>query len=84
MDGKSDYAGQAVGVIIAESHTLAIKAAQKVKINYGKADPVMIDAREIVDKNVTNRIKQYAKIEPTENKSITYIYKLNNIYNVNF
>ncbi|KAK9512029.1 hypothetical protein O3M35_000556 [Rhynocoris fuscipes] len=65
----TDYAGQAVGVIIAESHNLAMKAAKKVKVRYSKTEPVMLNVREIVNKKVDKRISLQATIEPKEKKT---------------
>ncbi|XP_073980918.1 uncharacterized protein isoform X2 [Rhodnius prolixus] len=68
VEKDTDYAGQAVGVIVAESHALAVKAASKVKINYSNSEKVLINVREILNDNVVERIKLYETITPTEKK----------------
>lgn len=74
--GKTDYAGQAAGIIIAESFDIALEAMKKVKINYGTSHPVMFDVRQIVKDNVTSRIKEIARIEPTAKKGICYVIRM--------
>ncbi|CAH1401638.1 unnamed protein product [Nezara viridula] len=66
VDGRAKYAGEAVGVIIAESHTLAIKAAKLVKIEYTDQGKILIDMREIIDGGLQERIKEYAKLTPKD------------------
>ncbi|KAL1140403.1 hypothetical protein AAG570_000335 [Ranatra chinensis] len=81
VENKTMYAGQAVGVIVAESHSLAIKASKKVHITYGKCDSVLNDARKIINENITSRIKEYAKIEPKEKKD-NVKYKIKGMWDI--
>ncbi|XP_014254822.1 xanthine dehydrogenase-like [Cimex lectularius] len=69
VDGRADYAGQAVGVIIANTHTTAINATKKVKITYTDQKPIIMDMRQIINHNMKDRIKEYAKLTPTTQKS---------------
>ncbi|XP_073980913.1 xanthine dehydrogenase-like isoform X2 [Rhodnius prolixus] len=68
VEKDSDYAGQAVGVIVAESHALAIKAASKVKITYSNPQKVFINMRDIIDHKLEDRIKLHETLTPKEKK----------------
>ncbi|BES97399.1 2 iron, 2 sulfur cluster Hypothetical protein [Nesidiocoris tenuis] len=67
--GATDYAGQAVGVVIADTHANAIACAKKVKINYSKSGQPICDVSAVVEKQMKNRIKEFAKISPTKKKN---------------
>jgi xanthine dehydrogenase molybdopterin-binding subunit B len=41
--GRSEYAGQAIGLIVAETREIAIAAAKKVKVTYDKFGTVVTD-----------------------------------------
>lgn len=51
--GRSEYAGQAVGLIVAETRDVAIEAAKKVKVSYGNFGPVVTDI-EVAMENANN------------------------------
>uniref|UniRef100_A0A0A9YHM8 Indole-3-acetaldehyde oxidase n=1 Tax=Lygus hesperus TaxID=30085 RepID=A0A0A9YHM8_LYGHE len=69
-EGKTaDYAGQAVCVVLADSHANAIKAAEKVKISYVNERPPINDVRKIIAEGPKERIKPTHGITPTTSKS---------------
>uniref|UniRef100_A0A0K8S633 Xanthine dehydrogenase n=2 Tax=Lygus hesperus TaxID=30085 RepID=A0A0K8S633_LYGHE len=68
VEGTTNYAGQAVGVIIADTHMNAIEAAKKVKINYSKMGMPVCEVEEVVTKKMTNRINEFAAVAPTKKK----------------
>lgn len=68
-EGTTDYAGQAVGVIVADTHMNAISAAKRVKINYSKTERPMNDVGEVIQKKLSGRINEFASVTPTKKKS---------------
>lgn len=55
-EGRTSFAGEAVGVIVAESNALAMKAAKLVKIEYSDQQKIIINGRDIIKNNITERI----------------------------
>ena len=47
--GRVNYAGQSIGLIIAETREIAIEAARKVKITYGNEGPVVVDIEKAME-----------------------------------
>lgn len=47
--GKVNYAGQSIGLIIAETREIAIEAARKVKITYGNEGTVVVDIEKAME-----------------------------------
>lgn len=47
--GKSEYAGQAVGLIVAETREIAVEAAKKVEITYGNLGEVVTDTEKAME-----------------------------------
>ncbi|KAF6204370.1 hypothetical protein GE061_002711 [Apolygus lucorum] len=69
-EGKTcDYAGQAVCVVLADSHANAIKAAEKVKISYVDERPPINDVRSIIVNGPKDRITLSDGIQPKSSKS---------------
>ncbi|XP_075216126.1 xanthine dehydrogenase-like [Lycorma delicatula] len=62
------FAGQAVGVIIAESQSIAEAAAKKVKIQYGGMQKPCLDILDVIKSGETERIAEEASITPTTKK----------------
>ncbi|CAL1538889.1 unnamed protein product [Lymnaea stagnalis] len=46
--GKVDYAGQPIGIIVAEDEGTALKAAQTVEVTYTDARPVIVDVLDAI------------------------------------
>ncbi|XP_014251130.1 indole-3-acetaldehyde oxidase-like [Cimex lectularius] len=57
--GKILYAGQPVGVVVAENYELVLSAARKVKITYkNKAKPIL-SVKDVLQRNANSRIKPF-------------------------
>lgn len=59
------YAGQAIGVIIAESQELANRAAIKVNITYKNKQKPLLTVRDVLQANDVSRITLDRTIQPT-------------------
>ncbi len=46
--GKSEYAGQAIGLVVAETRDIAIAAAKLVKVTYNNFGPVVTEIEEAI------------------------------------
>ncbi|BES97396.1 Molybdopterin-Hypothetical protein domain of aldehyde dehydrogenase [Nesidiocoris tenuis] len=66
---RTEYAGQAVAVVLADSHATAIKAAKHVKITYKNETKPILDVRKIIKDGPADRIKQVGQITPTSTKT---------------
>ncbi|BES97397.1 2 iron, 2 sulfur cluster Hypothetical protein [Nesidiocoris tenuis] len=76
VDLKTDYAGQAVGIIVADTHARAIEASKKVSISYSNTPTPEVDMKRIIKMNMKDRIRELAKIDPQEQKKdIKYTLK---------
>lgn len=64
----TEYAGQAVCVILADSHANAIKASKLVKISYSGERKPINDARDIIKNGPKDRIRQTYAISPISSK----------------
>ncbi|XP_073971381.1 uncharacterized protein isoform X1 [Rhodnius prolixus] len=72
------YAGQAIGVIIAESQELANRAAIKVNITYKNKQKPLLTVRDVLQANDVSRITLDRTIQPTvqlKNENIKYTIK---------
>ena len=54
--GRSEYAGQAIGLIVADTQEIALAAAKKVKVSYDNFGPIVLDLEESINDsaNVTS------------------------------
>ncbi|KAF6204371.1 hypothetical protein GE061_002712 [Apolygus lucorum] len=79
VDSVTAYSGQAVGIIVAETHAVAVEASKKVQITYSNIVTPMVDMRQIIKNNVKDRIKEFMKLTPTTQKK-DIKYKLKGIW----
>lgn len=68
---KISFSGQALGVIIAETHALALEAAEKVRVEYFGVKKPLIDFIEIINAGIKDRIIEQGKITPSLKKGKT-------------
>lgn len=54
--GTIRYYNQPVGLIVAVSREIAVRASNLVKITYNPGPTAYFDIREILDNNITDRI----------------------------
>ncbi|XP_073981070.1 uncharacterized protein isoform X1 [Rhodnius prolixus] len=66
--GKTLCAGQPVGIVVAISQELAIKASRCVKIEYASVEKPLITVQDVLDAGDQSRIILKHVIEPTETK----------------
>lgn len=64
-DGKVLYHGQPLGIVVAKSHSLAIKAASKVMVDYCDVSEPVLDMRRVIDNKDESQIVLQAKMEST-------------------
>ncbi|XP_054277393.1 xanthine dehydrogenase-like isoform X2 [Macrosteles quadrilineatus] len=64
-DGKVLYHGQPVGIIVAKTHKLALKAASKVVVKYCNVETPAIDMKNVIERNDEARIILQAEMTPT-------------------
>ena len=55
--GKVKYAGQPLGLIVAETQTSALKAVTKVKVDYSNVSSPWLNMRHIIASGDTTRIR---------------------------
>lgn len=63
--GKILYAGQVIGIIVAESQELANRAALKVKITYTNKQKPLLNVRDVLQANDVSRIALDRSLKPT-------------------
>jgi CO/xanthine dehydrogenase Mo-binding subunit len=64
--GEVRYAGQPLGIIVAESQTLAASAVSKVKVHYGNLKKPYIGIREAIasgNKSRIRKVKELAEVK---------------------
>lgn len=64
--GVIKYAGQPVGIIVAKTHDLAIKAAKMVKIGYTNEKKPLLTVKEVLASGDTSRLLLAGSITPTK------------------
>uniref|UniRef100_A0A1B6E3D0 FAD-binding PCMH-type domain-containing protein n=1 Tax=Clastoptera arizonana TaxID=38151 RepID=A0A1B6E3D0_9HEMI len=62
---KIVFAGQALGLIVADTHAKALDAASKVKVEYKGVTKPVIDVRKLISSGDDQRIYSLQKVEPT-------------------
>ncbi|XP_037826949.1 indole-3-acetaldehyde oxidase-like [Lucilia sericata] len=67
LTGEVKFYNQPVGIVVAESNTLAYKAAELIKIKYeGGAKEVLSTLKEVLNDGPSNRIQHSIKSDATE------------------
>ncbi|XP_049766804.1 uncharacterized protein LOC126100259 [Schistocerca cancellata] len=64
--GNVKYNGQPVGVVVAQSHDTAVKAAKLVKIDYDVVNKPVIHLREVIKSGDKSRMDVAGEMKPTE------------------
>ena len=64
--GKIHYAGQSIGLILADTPELALKATELVKVTYKNKQPVVVDVKEAIkdSKRVVNDFPDFFGFKP--------------------
>jgi len=47
--GKSNYAGQSLGLVVAETREIALEAARHVQVEYANSGPVVVDIEKAIE-----------------------------------
>lgn len=68
-DKTIKYAGQPLGVIVADTRETALYAANKVKVQYNGLQRPVANMKEIIKSGDKARLSEQAKKEPKEVKS---------------
>ncbi|XP_039276003.1 indole-3-acetaldehyde oxidase [Nilaparvata lugens] len=68
-DGKVEYAGQPVGLVVAETMRLAEHAANQVKVEYSDVKPPILSVKEILNKGPKGNIIPQGEIPATAKKN---------------
>ncbi|CAH1403040.1 unnamed protein product [Nezara viridula] len=73
--GTVKYAGQPVGIIVAKTHDLAIKAAMMVKIGYTNEKKPLLTVKEVLASGDPKRLLLSGSITPTK-KNVDFAHKI--------
>ncbi|RZF35328.1 hypothetical protein LSTR_LSTR003768 [Laodelphax striatellus] len=68
-DGKVEYAGQPIGLVVAETMRLAEHAASQVKVEYSDVKPPILSVKEILSKGPKENIIPRGEIPATAKKN---------------
>ncbi|XP_075226440.1 uncharacterized protein LOC142327353 isoform X2 [Lycorma delicatula] len=58
------YSGQPVGIIVADTREIALKAAEEVKINYANIEQPIIDVKDVINSRDKSNITLTASFKP--------------------
>lgn len=68
------YNGQAVGVILATSHDIAVQAASKVIVNYSQIDKAVLNMKDVIKENNEAHLVLQCEITSNQPKCKCFMY----------
>ncbi|KAK7794360.1 hypothetical protein R5R35_007242 [Gryllus longicercus] len=67
--GNVKFAGEALGIVVAETQDIAVRASKLVKVDYKDVKKPVLTIREVLSSGDKSRIADKGKIDPTDPKA---------------